>query len=95
MVSKTAVRSRKVIVVDRSWALSGNCFQGSERGMEMILNVGNKARGKGSMNYVIKPESEAKQTLTRWVGRGSSWQVDDLDLWIRSDISVKEFKVKV
>lgn len=66
VVSKAAVTSRKIIVVDSSLALSGNCFQGSERGMvnlnpsEMILNVGNKTRGKGGMNYVIKPESEGE-----------------------------------
>ena len=36
---------------------------------------------------VIKGEREGRHALTRWVGRGSSWQVDNLDLRMRFDIS--------
>ena len=35
---------------------------------------------------VMKEDKEGRQVLNRWVGRGSSWQVDELDFLTISDI---------
>lgn len=34
---------------------------------------------------VIRGATEVRQALTRMTGRGSTWQVDDFDLQMRSD----------
>lgn len=38
-------------------------------------------------NVSNEPERKGKQSLTRWAGKGSSWQANDLDLQKTSDIS--------
>ena len=42
------------------------------------------------MMAVIRGSREGRQVMTRGVGRGSSWQVDDLDFRMRSDTSAAE-----
>ena len=37
---------------------------------------------------VMKEERDSGRVLTKWVGRGSSRQVDDLNFQMSSDISV-------
>lgn len=39
---------------------------------------------------VIKEEREGRQSLTKWGVRGSSFQVEDLELWFRETISLVE-----
>ncbi len=45
------------------------------------------------MISVMKGDREEKVALTRTVGRGSSLQVEDLDLWMSYEISFAEGKV--
>ncbi|MEQ2185859.1 hypothetical protein GOODEAATRI_022493 [Goodea atripinnis] len=43
---------------------------------------------------VIKGDKEGRVTLTRIVGRGSNWQVEDFDFLINLEMSLIELRVK-
>lgn len=56
-----------------------------------MRDEGTRPEGQaGVKNVSNEPERKGKQSLTRWAGRGSSWQADDLDLRMRSDISIRK-----